>query len=506
MSEPEIYDIAIIGGGINGCGIAADAAGRGLKVCLAEKGDLAGATSSSSSKLIHGGLRYLEHYEFRLVREALGEREVLLRKAPHIIWPLRFVLPHAQGLRPRWMLRAGLFLYDNLHARAKIPGSRAIDLTRDPAGQPLKSTFANGFTYYDCWVDDARLVVFNAMHARQKGAEIWTRTEVTATRQDGSLWAITLKNGAGSRIIRSRSLINAAGPWADRVDRLTSSNGAGHNTATVRLVKGSHLVVPRVRGANDAYILQSSDNRVVFVLPYEEKFTLIGTTDVPEMGDPGQVQCSDEEEAYLLDLVGRFFKTPLTHDDVVWRYAGVRPLYDDGTANASAVTRDYHLELNKDPASPPRLSIYGGKITTYRCLAEDALARILPALGLPSSATWTANEPLPGGNLQHDGFETFFDDLVNDKPGFAPNDLKHIARRHGSLARTVIGDARTLSDMGRDFGVGLTAREIDYMRTHEWAVAPDDILWRRTKVGVHLRATKTEAEQRAIADSIGALL
>ncbi len=506
MNEAAIYDIAIVGGGINGCGIAADAAGRGLKVCLAEKGDLAGATSSASSKLIHGGLRYLEYYEFRLVREALGEREVLLRKAPHMIWPLRFVLPHAEGLRPRWMLRAGLFLYDHLKARQQIPGSSGIDLARDPAGTPLKSKFSNGFTYYDCWVDDARLVVANAMQARAKGAEIWTQTEVIATASVNNIWRITLRDGGGTREIRARTMINAAGPWADRVDRLATSGRAGHNAATVRLVKGSHLVVPRVQGANDAYILQSPDKRVVFVLPFEEKFTIIGTTDVPYTGEPGAVSCTPEEESYLLDLVGNFFKQPLTPADVVWRYAGVRPLYDDGSANASAVTRDYHLELSGDAATAPRLSIYGGKITTYRCLSEDALARIIPLLNKPVKPAWTANEPLPGGNLPEADFDRFFARLSAAKPGFDQLHLRRLARRHGSMVEDVLGDAKTLADLGEHIGEGLTEREIRYMKDQEWAVSPDDILWRRTKLGVHFAASKSEAERRAIDSRIGAHL
>ncbi|MEQ1647266.1 MAG: glycerol-3-phosphate dehydrogenase [Hyphomicrobiaceae bacterium] len=506
MSDAQIYDIAIVGGGINGCGIAADAAGRGLKVALAEKGDLAGATSSASSKLIHGGLRYLEYYEFRLVREALGEREVLLRKAPHLIWPLRFVLPHAEGLRPRWMLRAGLFMYDHLHARSKIPASSSIDLTQDVSRAPLQSKFTKGFSYYDCWVDDARLVVANAMHARVKGADIWTNTEVVATTQQDGIWRVILKDPQVQREIRARSLINAAGPWAERVDRLTSTPGFGNNIATVRLVKGSHLVVPHVHGANDAYILQSADKRVVFVLPFEEHFTIIGTTDVAYDGDPGNVTCTPEEETYLLDLVSTFFKTPLSTKDVVWRYSGVRPLYDDGSANASAVTRDYHLELANAPSSAPRLSIYGGKITTYRCLAEDALARLLPTLPNRAKSAWTANETLPGGDILNADFDSFFKKLQQQKSGFDTVHLRRLARRHGSLIADVLGDARSLSDMGEHIGEGLTEREIQYMRSREWATTPYDILWRRTKLGLHFIATKSDAERRAITDRIGALL
>jgi glycerol-3-phosphate dehydrogenase len=410
MTTTNTFDLLIIGGGINGCGIAADAAGRGLTVLLAEKSDLAQATSSSSSKLIHGGLRYLEHYEFRLVREALAEREVLLRKAPHIIWPMRFVLPHVPGLRPKWMVRAGLFLYDNLYRRETIQGSKGISLKTDPMGAPLKPAMTSAFSYWDCWVDDARLVLLNAMAARAKGAEVLTRTAVTALNGADGHWTATLEADGAKREVRARAVVNAAGPWVDRLDALARGLPGPANTSHIRLIKGSHIVVPRIPGANDAYMLQNADKRIVFVLPYEENFSIIGTTDVPYAGDPAAVAISADEETYLLDLANTFFTRPLTRDDIRWRYSGVRPLYDDNNDDPSAVTRDYHLELTKPEGRAPMLSIYGGKVTTYRRLAEEALERLrphLPAMG----AAWTAKAVLPGGDLAAASFDAFLADL-----------------------------------------------------------------------------------------------
>lgn len=506
MSNPEIplFDLLVVGGGINGCGIAADAAGRGLSVLLAEENDLAGATSSASSKLIHGGLRYLEHYEFRLVREALGEREVLLDKAPHMIWPLRFVLPHMPGLRPKWMLRSGLFLYDHLHRRARIPGSTSVDLRKDPAGQPLKAEFSSGFDYWDCWVDDARLVLANAMAARDAGARILTRTKAIGFRSENGLWHATLRARDGTEEqVRARALVNAAGPWVADVDRASGAGTGEHNKASVRLVKGSHLVVPRIPGADSAYILQSPDKRVVFVLPFEERFTIIGTTDVPYDGDPRNVVCTPEEDAYLRDLVGRFFKSPVAASDVLWRYSGVRPLYDDASADPSAVTRDYVLTLTHTTDRAPRLSVYGGKITTYRCLAEDALAKLLPEVsGIAPRGPWTAKTPLPGGDLPDGDFEKFHASLVAKYPAFDPLHLRRLARRHGTRIAAVMGDAKSPADMGEDFGDGLFGCEVAYMKQHEWAVAPDDILFRRTKLGVHHLATRTADERARLAERL----
>lgn len=507
-SDTSIYDLLVVGGGINGCGIAADAAGRGLSVVLAEATDLAGATSSASSKLIHGGLRYLEHYEFRLVREALGEREVLMRKAPHMIWPLRFVLPHMRGLRPKWMLRSGLFLYDHLHGRARIPGSTSVNLSSDPAGRPLKPEFTSGFDYWDCWVDDARLVLLNAIAAREKGAVILTRTNATDVRASDGIWHATLRSAdGGTRGIRARALVNAAGPWVADVDRTSGPGIAGHNDARVRLVKGSHLVVPRIPGADSAYILQHPDNRVVFVLPFEERFTIIGTTDVPYVGDPRGVACTPEEDVYLRDLVARFFKVPVAASDVIWRYSGVRPLYDDAAADPSAVTRDYVLKLATAAGGAPRLSVYGGKITTYRCLAEDALSKLLPEIGgIRPAGRWTASAPLPGGDIPDGDFDAFLNELVSRYSTFEPLYLRRLARRHGTRIDAVMGDAKNPAGMGEDFGDGLYEREIAYMKAHEWARTPDDVLFRRTKLGVHHLASRSPDERARLADRIAGAL
>jgi glycerol-3-phosphate dehydrogenase len=495
MTTPA-YDLVIIGGGINGCGIAADAAGRGLKVLLAEQGDLAGATSSASSKLIHGGLRYLEHYEFRLVREALAEREVLLKKAPHIVWPLRFVLPQVPGLRPPWMIRAGLFLYDHLYRRRAIPASRAIDLRNDPAGTPLKSELASGFTYWDCWVDDARLVVLNAQAAADKGAEIRTHCRVAGARADGGQWQVHLQSDQGRRDVTARALVNAAGPWVGAVQTMIQQ-GPRRNHGGVRLVKGSHLVIPRIPGANDAYLLQSPDRRVVFALPFEQDFTIIGTTDVPYAGDPGAVRIDDAETEYLLDLAEGFFKAPLRREDIVWTYAGVRPLYDDQAADPSAVTRDYRLELAAGANIPPLLTIMGGKVTTYRRLALEALQRLAPYLPAMGPA-WTESTPLPGGDMPDADFDTWLADLQRRLPGFDPAFLHRLARRHGTATLDIIGDARDMSGLGRDFGAGLTEREVIRLRDREWARTAEDVLWRRTKIGLHLPPSERDTAARAI--------
>jgi glycerol-3-phosphate dehydrogenase len=506
VRPPDAYDLAIIGGGINGCGIAADAAGRGLTVLLAEKDDLGGATSSASSKLVHGGLRYLEHYAFRLVREALGEREVLLAKAPHVIWPLRFVLPHMPGQRPRWMLRAGLFLYDHLYRRKAVPGSAALDLTRDSGGRPLKPEFTRGFAYWDCWVDDARLVILNAQAAAERGAEILPRHEVMAVRADGPLWRLVIRAGAQEREVRARALVNAAGPWVDKVGGLI----AGTAAPRLRLVKGSHVVVPRIAGADDAYLMQNTDGRIVFALPYEECFTLIGTTDVAYDGDPGAVAIDEGEVAYLLELASRFFRVPLRREEVVWTYAGVRPLYDDQSANPSAVTRDYRLELAAREGAPPLLTVMGGKVTTYRRLAEEALGRLRPHLAGMGPA-WTAGVPLPGGDLDESGrlvaapvaaFERFVTRLAQQYPGFEREYIARLARRHGARVPAVLGDAHSLADMGHLLGPSLTEREVVYLKECEWAASAEDILWRRTKAGLHLSAD----ERARVTDAIAALL
>jgi glycerol-3-phosphate dehydrogenase len=502
------YDLVVIGGGINGCGIAADAAGRGLKVLLAEKGDLGGATSSASSKLIHGGLRYLEHYEFRLVREALAEREVLLRKAPHIVWPLRFILPHVPGLRPAWMIRAGLFLYDHLYRRSAIPASRAVDLGIDPAGRPLRPEIRSGFAYWDCWVDDARLVILNARAAADRGAEILPRCKVNGASTENNQWCVELESAGGTRRATARALVNAAGPWTKEVAPTLRSGRALQGSALqgsegshthLRLVKGSHIVLPRIAGAEAAYLLQSPDRRVVFALPFEERFTIVGTTDVPYSGDPGTVHIDPAETSYLLDLAGRFFKVALRPDDVIWSYSGVRPLHDDKSGDPSAVTRDYRLDLAGGDAEPPLLTVTGGKVTTYRRLAEEGLERLQPYLpGM--RGPWTAAAPLPGGDMPASDFDTWLAQVQRRLPAFEGEFLRRLARRHGTLALSIIGDARGLADMGQSFGAGgLTEREVVYLKEREWAATPDDVLWRRTKAGLHLIAPEREAAAEAIA-------
>jgi glycerol-3-phosphate dehydrogenase len=468
------YDILVIGGGVNGAGIARDAAGRGHKVLLVERGDLAQATSSSSSKLIHGGLRYLENYQFRLVREALAEREVLLRMAPHIIWPLRFVLPHRPEMRPRWMIRAGLFLYDHLARRATLPGAEAFRTAGHPFGEPLSPAIAHAFAYSDAWVEDSRLVVLNARDAVARGAEVATHTSFTDARRQARHWDVTLGDG---RHLRARAVVNAAGPWVAQALAATHARAAGG----VRLIRGSHIVVPRLYAGEHAYILQNDDRRVVFVIPYEGTFSLIGTTDVPHEGDAAGAHCTEEEAAYLCAAVSRQFRTPVRPADIVWRYSGVRPLFDDGAENPSAVTRDYVLKL--DVAGAPLLNIYGGKITTYRRLAEEATGLVGGALGRAGTA-WTAGATLPGGDLGGLGLTGFEAEMGRRFPWLAG--LPRLVRTHGGELEAMLDGARGPADMGENFGAGLTAREIAWMRTHEFACSAEDVLWRRSKVGLHL--------------------
>lgn len=496
-----IHDLIVVGGGINGAGIAADAAGRGLSVVLAEKGDLASGTSSASSKLIHGGLRYLEHYELRLVRHALIEREVLLAKAPHIVHPLRFVLPHEGGQRPRWMIRAGLMLYDHLARRRLIPGSRAIDLSGERSRAALRADLRHGFAYWDCSVDDARLTVVNARDAASRGAEIMTRTEATRVRADGGHWVVGLAGEGGVREVAGRVLVNAAGPWAGRFNEAIRSGAAGVAAAPVRLVKGSHIAVARVDGLDDAVLLQARDGRVVFLLPFEERFTLIGTTDVVFEGDPGGAAISTEERDYLLEIANGYLRRALGVADIVWSFAGVRPLYDDHSANPSAVTRDYRLELESSPAHPPLLTVLGGKITTYRRLAEDAMGLLAPHLPHMGPA-WTAASPLPGGDLGGASFEAFVAELQRRRPGFDPPFIAGLARRHGGLTEDVLGDARSEAEMGQAIGGGLTEAEVRYLARHEWARNAEDVLWRRTKCGLHM----SEGGRKLAAERIAAIL
>jgi glycerol-3-phosphate dehydrogenase len=475
---PAECDLLVIGGGINGVGIARDAAGRGHKVVLCEQGDLAQATSSASTKLIHGGLRYLEYYEFRLVREALIERERLLAIAPHIIWPMRFVLPHEAHLRPAWMIRAGLFLYDHLGGRKRLQASRSVRLTDSPFGDPLKPSFTRGFAYSDCAVDDSRLVVLNAIDARRRGASIRTRTRfVAALRRDG-IWHATLEDvGTGRReTVTARILVNAAGPWVDRLGL--------HATKAVRLVKGSHIVVPRLYAGEHAYMLQNPDRRIIFTIPYERDFTLIGTTDLPFEGEPATVAISADETDYLCASVGRHFARTVTPADVVWSYAGVRPLYDDAAPNASAVTRDYVLDVTGGAGEAPLLSVFGGKITTYRRLAEHALKKLGPFLG-SSAGSWTEGAILPGGDLPDFDCERFLAGLIRRYPFVPPTLLSRLARAYGTRAEAILRDATTLDALGTDFGGGLTRAEVDYLVAEEWARTAEDILWRRSKLGLH---------------------
>lgn len=479
------FDLLIIGGGINGAGIARDAAGRGLRVCLVEQDDLASHTSSASTKLIHGGLRYLEQREFRLVREALAERERLLAIAPHIIRPQRFVLPYVEGLRPRWLLRLGLFVYDHAGGRERLAASRSVDLRGTPLGAPLKSAIHTGFEYSDCWVDDARLVVLNAVDAARRGARVMTRMRlVTAQPEDGG-WLVTCvdRRTGGQMQLRARALVNAAGAWVSNV--LSQCLGVT-SRQQLRLVKGSHLVVRRQYDGDQAYLLQSPDRRIVFAIPYEQDFTLIGTTDLPFAADPGRVQIDPEEVRYLCDCVNQFFRQPVTPDQVVWSYAGVRALHDEGGEDAAQnVSRDYALELVRAAGGATVLSVFGGKITTYRCLAEAALEKLLPALGMKDLPPWTDREHLPGGDLPQADLALFTRHAIARWPGLPAALVTRLAGHYGTRMAQVLNGARVPGDLGEDFGGGLTRAEVDYLVREEWALCADDILWRRTKLGLH---------------------
>jgi glycerol-3-phosphate dehydrogenase len=482
-------DLLIIGGGINGAGIARDAAGRGLSVMLVEQHDLAGHTSSASTKLVHGGLRYLEYYEFRLVREALMERERLLKMAPHIIWPLEFVLPHSKEQRPAWIVRAGLFLYDHLAKRERLPASRAVKFGTDPArthpaAKTLKPEYVRGFAYSDCWVEDSRLVVLNAMAAAERGADIRTRTKLLSAWRDGAVWQAVIEDETGCQeSVAARALVNAAGPW---VGEILSARLGRNDGKTVRMVKGSHIIVKRLYDGDFAFILQNPDKRIVFAVPYEHDFTLIGTTDIPYEDDPGAVAISREETDYLCASVSRYFRTPVTAADVVRSYSGVRPLYDDHAENASAVTRDYVLDVEGGNGQAALLSVFGGKITTFRKLAEHALEKLLPAMGRETAAGWTAGTALPGGDMPGADFDWYLSGVIAKYPDFPPPLLRRLVRAYGTRSAQILGDARNLADLGVDFGGGLTAAEVDYLVAHEWARTPEDILWRRSKLALHV--------------------
>lgn len=490
----DIFDLAIIGGGINGCGIARDAAGRGLSVLLCEAGDLGQGTSSRSTKLIHGGLRYLEQYDFRLVRESLLEREVLWRIAPHLIRPMRFVLPHRTGLRPAWMLRAGLFIYDHLGGRERLPGTRVVDLDNDPAGKPLKpGLFHKGFEYSDCWVDDARLVVLNARDAADRGADIRTRTRVAEARPEGDLWQLTLAPAAGGapRLAQARILVNAAGPWVGSVLTRTLHKNA---RTDLRLVQGSHIVVPKLFAHDRAYLLQSPDGRVVFAIPYEGAYTLIGTTDRDVHGEPDDAQASAEEIAYLCQAANDFFQAEITPAMVIWSYAGIRPLHDDGTVEARSASRDYVLELEQGTGAPPLLSVIGGKITTYRRLAEAALAKLEPLLPRPMGMTpgWTGVTPLPGGDFEITAVQGLAGELNRTHPYLSREQCLRLIRAYGTRASRMLRSARSLDDLGRAFGGGLSEVEVRYLIDNEWARTANDVLWRRSKLGLHVDPAQAE--------------
>jgi glycerol-3-phosphate dehydrogenase len=490
------YDLLIVGGGVNGAGIARDAQGRGLRTCLVERGDLAGATSSNSSKLIHGGLRYLEQYEFRLVREALAEREVLLKIAPHIVWPMRFVLPHRPEMRPKWIIRAGLFLYDHLASRVSLPGTESIPTARHAYGAPLKPEISDAFAYSDCWVEDSRLVVLNARDAAERGAEVLVRTEFAGAERSAEGWTCRLVAADGTeRRVTARALVNAAGPWVLEAQDAARARARDR----VRLIRGSHIVLPALYEGDQAYILQNDDRRVVFVIPYEGRFSLVGTTDVPHEGDARTAHCTPEEAAYLCAAVGRQFRRTPDPAEIVWSYSGVRPLHDDGADNPSAVTRDYVLKLDAPGGQAPVLNIYGGKITTYRRLAEEAVGKIAGALG-HAGTPWTGKAALPGGafgGLDLPGFEA---EMARRHPWLVPATLRRLVRAYGSDLDTLLDGASGPNAMGEEYGAGFTERELDWLVAKEWARTAEDVLWRRSKLGLHM----PQDGQRKLAARLGA--
>ena len=507
-NDTEVKDLFIIGGGINGCGIARDAAGRGLSVTLAEMNDLASATSSASTKLFHGGLRYLEYFEFRLVREALIERETLLKAMPHISWPMRFVLPYhrdmrfetdtptskllsrilpgMQGRRPGWLLRFGLLLYDTLGGRKILPATRTLNLSRDAVGAPLNSKFKTAYEYSDCWIDDSRLVVLNARDAETRGADIWTRSKVVEARRENDLWHITVQNTRTGNIAlcRARMLVNAGGPWVADIlhntARLNASDG-------VRLVRGSHIVTKKLYDHDKAYFFQGEDGRIIFAIPYESDFTLIGTTDVDHTDASVPAECSPSERYYLLNFASQYFAKPVTKTDIVWTYAGVRPLYDDGASSASAATRDYVLTLDHTAGAAPMLNIFGGKITTYRKLAESALTKITPFFP-QASQPWTAGVALNGGDFAVGNVDKLVAELEHSYTFLNHAWARRLIRAYGTEAAVMLGAARTQDDLGQDFGATLTERELRWLMQYEYACTAEDVVWRRSKLGLRLTA------------------
>lgn len=487
MDSTGQVDLLVIGGGINGAGIARDAAGRGLSVVLCEKDDLAQGTSSRSGKLIHGGLRYLEYYEFRLVREALIEREVLLNAAPHIVWPMRFVLPHSPEQRPAWLVRLGLFLYDHLGGRKKLPGCRNINLARDPEGKAIKPDYTRAFEYSDCWVDDSRLVVLNALDAQKRGAKVLTRTAAVSARRNNGLWDITLRKESGTTInICARGIVNAAGPWVEHVINGVVGANSGRR---VRLVKGSHIIVPKFWDGPHAYLFQNHDKRVIFVNPYEDNLCLIGTTDIPYEGAAEDVAITADEVDYLLAAVNRYTRKQLTRAEIVHSFSGVRPLYDDNSQNPSAVTRDYVFDVEGEP---PLLSVFGGKITTYRKLAEHALRKLepyFPGMG----KDWTSEAALPGGKLPNADFDSFLRGIKQRYPWLQASLAHHYCRLYGSDVSILLAEKTGMASLGRHFGHLLYQVEVEYLRTREWARTAEDILDRRTKLGLHITKKEREA-------------
>lgn len=518
-----LHDLVIIGGGINGCGIARDAAGRGLSVVLCEKGDLASATSSASTKLFHGGLRYLEYFEFRLVREALIERETLLRAMPHISWPMRFVLPYhkdmrfesdtptskflsflmpwMKGRRPSWLIRLGLFLYDNLGGRKILPATSTLALTGSPEGAPLQDRFEKAYEYSDCWVEDSRLVVLNARDAEAHGAQINTRAEVVSAQVQDGIWQVTVKTESETKHIRAKMLVNAAGPWVGDVIHGKLRLNSCEN---VRLVRGSHIVTQKLFDHDKCYFFQGSDGRIIFAIPYEQDFTLIGTTDA-DHDDPARTpECTPEERDYLCNFASQYFKRAVTPDDVVWSYSGVRPLYDDGASSATAATRDYTLKIDRS-AGAPVLNIFGGKITTYRRLAESALEQIGTVLPLHKS-DWTAGVPLPGGNFPHDGVAELVESLRHDYPFLSDFWARRLVRAYGTEARAVLGDASSATDLGEDFGATLTEAEVAWLMAREYARNAKDVLWRRSKLGLRLDKMQAEALDKWMAHNLNKII
>ena len=489
-SVDKIYDIFIAGGGINGLGVARDAAGRGYSVCLCEMNDFASGTSSNSTKLIHGGLRYLEHYKFRLVQESLKEREVLLKMAPHIIWPMRFILPHSKGMRPAWLLRLGLFLYDHLGFRKILPGTSHVKLNKSKFGEPLKSHFKFGYEYSDCWVDDSRLVILNAVDASLRGADIQNYCKVTKVEKSDGLWSITTTNTIDGKknIYQTKCFINASGPW---VDDILQNSFEKKNSKNVRLVRGSHIVVNKLFEHDRSFICQNNDNRIFFMIPYEDKYTLIGTTDIDHGHSAGKVEISEEEKLYICKSANEYLKTEINLKDIVWSYSGVRPLYDDGASAAQEATRDYVIKA-EEQESTLMINIFGGKITTYRRLSESILKHIEAFFGKRGNS-WTDQSSLPGGNIGVDGQLDLENKIQMRYPFLTKETIKRLVRSYGTISFDIFGDAENIDSLGRDFGSGLYEKEVVYLVQNEWARTSEDILFRRSKLGLSL--TKNEKQR-----------